>query len=262
MKIGFLLNHYDLHQVPHVVPYAFELSRQYQDSDVVIFGSTQGELDFAQDIGSGYRNHRCVFEKLRVPFFLEVFDPLLSKWVFLRKPVALRTNANRLSQFDALVVPEMTSLQLRKLPSFKKVKFIYVVHGAGDNRLGSLGVPYFITVRNLRDNNGGILDNAKANRLSLIQSANDLENIVVYPNPYRMQIAEPDLMFGNVPLESEILIYNASGQFIRRLTEENGAGGVSWDLRTETGNLVGSGAYIFLARFNDQEKKGKFLVIK
>jgi len=136
MKIGFLLNHYDLHQVPHVVPYAFELSRQYQDSDVVIFGSTQGELDFAQDIGSGYRNHRCVFEKLQVPFFLEVIDPLLSKWIFLRKPVALRVNADRLSQFDALVAPEMTTLQLRKLQGFTQVKFIRVVHGAGDNRLG------------------------------------------------------------------------------------------------------------------------------
>lgn len=136
MKIGFLLNHYDLHQVPHVVPYAFELSRHYPDSEVVIFGSTQGELDFAQEIGAGYQNHRCVFQKLTIPRFLEVIDPILSKWVFLRKPVALRMNAHRLSQVDALVVPEMTSLQLRKLPSFKTVKFIRVVHGAGDNRLG------------------------------------------------------------------------------------------------------------------------------
>jgi hypothetical protein len=27
MQSGFLLNHNELHQVPHIVPYAFELSR-------------------------------------------------------------------------------------------------------------------------------------------------------------------------------------------------------------------------------------------
>ena len=36
MRVGFLLNDYAAHHVLHVVPYAFELSRNYPDLDIVI----------------------------------------------------------------------------------------------------------------------------------------------------------------------------------------------------------------------------------
>ncbi len=133
---------------------------------------------------------------------------------------------------------------------------------AGDNRLGSLGEQYFITVKNLLDVNGNPLNNHKANRVSIAQQANDLENVFAYPNPYRMQFAEQGLVFGNVPPETEISIYSASGQLIRRLDTVNNASGITWNLRTEAGNIVGSGTYIFLARLGGMEKMGKFLVIK
>ena len=42
MRVGFLFNHYAVHQVPHAAPYAFELSRNYPDIDVVIAQLTQG----------------------------------------------------------------------------------------------------------------------------------------------------------------------------------------------------------------------------
>jgi hypothetical protein len=69
-------------------------------------------------------------------------------------------------------------------------------------------------------------------------------------------------MFANLPRGTEIFIFNASGHFMRRLEESEGAGGVSWDLRTADGNVVSSGVYIYVARFNGEEKKGKFVVIK
>ncbi len=136
MKVGFLLNHYDLHQVPHCVPYAFELSRNYGDCETVIFCSTQDELNFAREIGTGFPGHKCAFEFLTIPSYLKAIDPFLAKFVFARKSVVLKANAARLSKFDALVVPEMTSLGLRSLPGFEHVKLIFTGHGAGDNRLG------------------------------------------------------------------------------------------------------------------------------
>ena len=132
---------------------------------------------------------------------------------------------------------------------------------AGDNRLGSLGVQYSITVRDLLDSNGNPMDNNKANRLSFIQEADDLESIFVFPNPYRVQIAERPLVFGNVPPNTEISIFTASGLLIRRLNNVNGAGGVTWNLRNETGDMVGSGTYVYVARLNAVKKLGKFLVI-
>lgn len=86
--------------------------------------------------------------------------------------------------------------------------------------------------------------------------------MLVYPNPYRGQAAQNDLMFANLPQGCEIFIFNASGQFLQRLEETSGTGGVAWDLRTRAGDLIGSGVYIYLARFNGEEKKGKFMVIR
>lgn len=134
MKVGFILNHYDLHQVPHIVPYAFELSRCFGHIETVVFGSTEDELGFAEEIGQGYQGHRCSFQPLRVPSFIKILDPLLSKAIFARKSVVLKANADLLRQCDALIVPEMTSLGLRTLPGFENVKLIRTGHGAGDNR--------------------------------------------------------------------------------------------------------------------------------
>ena len=52
MRIGFLLNHYDSHQVPHLVPFAFKLSELYPDIEVVILSSTLEQKDFAKDIAA------------------------------------------------------------------------------------------------------------------------------------------------------------------------------------------------------------------
>jgi hypothetical protein len=136
MRVGFLLNHGELHQVPHIVPYAFELSRLAPTSTCTILSSSAEEEDFARDIAAGYPEHRVHFERLAVPPGVELADRLLSSVVFLRKSAVLRWNARRLSEFDALVVPEMTSLSLRKHKSFARTKFIFTGHGAGDNRHG------------------------------------------------------------------------------------------------------------------------------
>lgn len=133
---------------------------------------------------------------------------------------------------------------------------------SSEARLGSLGVPYYLTVTHLKDAGGFPLDDRKANRLAIILSAESLADILVYPNPYRGQAAQNDLMFANLPKGCEIFIFNASGQFLQRLEETSGTGGVAWDLRTRAGDLIGSGVYIYLARFNGEEKKGKFMVIR
>ncbi|MGI9374131.1 MAG: hypothetical protein ACR2OJ_16710, partial [Hyphomicrobiales bacterium] len=134
MKIGFILNHYDLHQVPHIVPYAFEMSCDYKDIDVVILCATYQEEEFARKIGNGYPDHRVEFEQLHVPDIVSMVDPMLSKLVFARKQVALKENVDALKGFDVLVVPEMTSLVLRKFPEMEHVKLVFTGHGAGDNR--------------------------------------------------------------------------------------------------------------------------------
>ncbi|MGI9484025.1 MAG: hypothetical protein ACR2OR_16880 [Hyphomicrobiales bacterium] len=135
-KIGFFLNHYDLHQVPHIVPYAFELSRDHDDMDVAILCSTREEEEFARKIGYGYPGNRCSFELLEASLWVDLVDPLVSKFAFARKQSIMDRNIAKLAQFDILVVPEMTSLKLKRIPGLEKVKIVFTGHGAGDNRTG------------------------------------------------------------------------------------------------------------------------------
>ncbi len=130
------------------------------------------------------------------------------------------------------------------------------------NRLGSLGVPHFLSVKNVRSVSGEPVDSSTANRLAITGAVETLDDVVVFPNPYNARIALDPLTFGNLPPESEILIFNSSGRKIRQIRQPVRSGGISWDLQTDDGKPVGSGVYIYVIQSQGSEKTGKILVIK
>lgn len=134
MRVGFLLNHYYLHQVPHVVPYAFELSRRFPDFDVTIFSSTADEQHYARDIGAAYPGHTVTFKRLHIPIWVKAVEPVFRNYFFIRKEFALRSNTADFANLDLLVSPEMTCLSLRRHRALQNLRLIFTGHGAGDNR--------------------------------------------------------------------------------------------------------------------------------
>jgi subtilisin family serine protease len=138
---------------------------------------------------------------------------------------------------------------------------IVTLHLDESNRLGSLGVPYYVEVGGITDIFGNTIASELGNRLLVTQTVTNLDNVIVYPNPYNSQTAEQPFRFANLPLGSEIYIFSAGGNFIRELNENNSDGGVIWDLRSESKNRVGSGVYFYLIRFHEAEVKGKFVII-
>ena len=46
------------------------------------------------------------------------------------------------------------------------------------------------------------------------------------------------------------------------MKNENASGGIAWELSNARGQQIGSGVYLFVARYQDQEKIGKFVVVK
>ncbi|MCP5084359.1 MAG: hypothetical protein GY948_21940 [Alphaproteobacteria bacterium] len=138
MKIAFLLNHYDVHQVPHVVPYAFQLSLRHPNFQVLILSPGEDQLSFAEQIGRSYLGHKVDFVKLQLSALSKLTDPLASRFLFSRKFMTLFENTALWSAFNALVVPETNTTQLRRIPQLQDLKLIRVSHGAGDQRgLGS-----------------------------------------------------------------------------------------------------------------------------
>jgi len=136
MRIGFLFNHYAVHQVPHAAPYAFELSRRHPKFEVVVACSSEPELEAAKTIGTLYPGYRCMFERLDPPRYYQAVDHIVSRLSFKRKKMVLRNNLDFFRSLDALVAPERHCMMLRKRYGLENLKMIHARHGAGDRKGG------------------------------------------------------------------------------------------------------------------------------
>jgi CDP-glycerol glycerophosphotransferase (TagB/SpsB family) len=136
MRVGFLFNHFAVHQVPHAAPYAFELSRRHPALDVVVICSTADQEDMARRIGALYQGHRCRFVALRRSWRDRIIDPIRSitkpRAKLRRKRKLLKDNLEFFRHLEAVVAPERNCLQLRTRFGLGAIKLIHTRHGAGD----------------------------------------------------------------------------------------------------------------------------------
>lgn len=136
MRVGFLFNHYAVHQVPHTAPYAFELSRRHPGFEVVVACASDAELEMAREIAGLYPGHRCRFVRLDPPPGYRLVDPLVSRWIFARKGLVLSHNLDFFRGLDALVAPERHCFNLRTRHGLQDLTMIHARHGAGDREGG------------------------------------------------------------------------------------------------------------------------------
>lgn len=136
MRVGFLFNHYAVHQVPHAAPYAFELSREQPGIEVIVACSSKAQMATAKAISRLYPGHRVQFKLLRPAWYYDLVDKPLSKWKFGRKKMVLRNNLDFFRSLDALVTPERHSMKLRTQYGLTDLRMIHTRHGAGDREGG------------------------------------------------------------------------------------------------------------------------------
>ena len=125
MRIAFLFNAQD-HHIPHSLPIACTLSALYPAYSVSVLARSDAQLALCRRLAELYPSSRPKFTRLYVPL------PIHAARSFLRAPKALILWANRcmLNEFDAIVVPERTSLLLKKM-GVTRPKFIHGFHGSG-----------------------------------------------------------------------------------------------------------------------------------
>lgn len=129
MRVAFLYNAQN-HHVLHSLPIACELSR-VSAMAVTILARTQDQLELARRLSLLYPDNRLTYEMLDHPAFLPRFSGA-SKWA---KRLSLVTNRRRLNAFDALVLPERTSLQLKRF-GVTRPRYIHTFHGpSGHDRV-------------------------------------------------------------------------------------------------------------------------------
>ena len=97
-------------------------------------------------------------------------------------------------------------------------------------------------------------------RIALLEMIRDIGNLMVYPQPVTGQ--DDWLVFSNIAPGTEIRIYDINGHFITGMREEDQNGGLRWDLHDQQGRKIAAGIYIYYATFDNQQKIGKFTVIR
>ncbi len=136
VRVGFLFNHYAPHQVPHAAPYAFELSRQRPDWEVLLACSTAAEERVAGRIRTLYPGERTRTVRLRASALVRLAEPFKSSRKFKRKKGVLANNLDFFGGLDALVAPERHSSMLRDRFGLHGLALVHTRHGAGDRDSG------------------------------------------------------------------------------------------------------------------------------
>jgi len=137
--------------------------------------------------------------------------------------------------------------------------------------VGSVGIEYRLKIENLVSSvsTGNIKINSGAGSYIVLSSfAKDLSGVYVYPSPIRMGEGNDKLTFANLPQKAKITIWTLDGKQLFNLEENNGDGGVDFNLKDDEGNTLNTGIYIYrivrLDILNNEveEKIGKFAVIR
>lgn len=134
LRLGFLYNHDQIHQVAHTAPiisylqtFAPELRVDVLTSSDRQLRAVTAQLDPAMDPPAFYPLEESRFGKF--------VEKLTGGVVPLGRIGGLAASLNLLARYDALIVPETTSALLKTRYRLSKPKLIFLPHGAGDRSI-------------------------------------------------------------------------------------------------------------------------------
>ncbi len=188
IRVAFVFNAQD-HQILHGLPIACELSRIRPDFAVTVFARDEAQLAYCRRLADHYPRHRLGFAKLRSPWL----PAAVRRRIGAMKVAILWASRQLFESFDALVVPERTTLLLKKF-GVRRPLYIHTAHGGGgadrpdDPRLGQFDLLLLPNVRRLTD----------------VMAAGNTQCAAVYGYPkldlvHRMSAAPPKLFANDHP---------------------------------------------------------------
>ncbi|OGS27964.1 MAG: hypothetical protein A2297_08160 [Elusimicrobia bacterium RIFOXYB2_FULL_48_7] len=104
-------------------------------------------------------------------------------------------------------------------------------------------------------------------RLVQLQPAADLNNVLVYPNPYKgvdSNLGE-GVVFAALTSNAQLKVFNLSGELVFSALETGNDGRLVWDTKNASGGKVASGVYIYIIKDtadSSLKAKGKFAIIR
>lgn len=138
MRIGFLFNHDQIHQVAHSLPIAVALAETDPSLDIVI-ATTNDVLQTEVLRLISLHGARCRLQLVRLKqknLLLRGAVRALDRIVPAAKIAVYRDNLDFFGSLDALVVAEKTSAILKTHYGLNDLQLIHTRHGAGDRAVG------------------------------------------------------------------------------------------------------------------------------
>ncbi len=148
-------------------------------------------------------------------------------------------------------------------PNDKKIIYLDLT---GYKPVGAIGKEYVLRISNLKSSAGISINTGAGSYVVLSTYAKDLSDVYVYPNPTKEGTEK--ITFANLPQRAKITIWTIDGKLLNEIEENDGNGGVDYDLTDFDGNRIASGIYFFRIVMLDemqnegQEKLGKFAVVR
>ena len=132
LRVGFVYNHEVPHQVAHTAPILKALIQRHPEIDASVLTSTDEQRDIVLS-GLGPELSAAVdFIELKTSRSDSGLRRAANAVAPARRVSVLQENLDVFETFDVLVVPESTSLLLKKQFGLDHLKFVLTHHGAGD----------------------------------------------------------------------------------------------------------------------------------
>lgn len=136
MRVGFLFNHDQIHQIAHSLPIAIALAEQEFAGEIIIATSNDRMAAEVRRMAGAYLGTRIEHIELQLASRSRRWSSILGKAVPASKLLIYRDNIDFFRSLDILVVAEKTSLLLKSHYGLHDLVMVHTRHGAGDRAIG------------------------------------------------------------------------------------------------------------------------------
>lgn len=136
MRVGFLFNHDQIHQVAHSLPIAMAMARGGFAGEIVVATTNARMSAEVRRMGGALIGTRIRLVELGLAPGSALLARTLGAIVPAAKLLIYRDNLAFFRSLDLLVVAEKTSLLLKTRYGLHNLKIVHTRHGAGDRAIG------------------------------------------------------------------------------------------------------------------------------
>lgn len=136
MRIGFLFNHDQIHQVAHSLPIAIALAQGGFDGEVIVATTNVRLAEEVRRLAGAWLGSRIQHVELSLASRSMRISRFVGNVIPAAKLLVYRDNLDFFRSLDMLVVAEKTSLLLKTRYGLSDLCMIHTRHGAGDRAIG------------------------------------------------------------------------------------------------------------------------------